>query len=199
MNFLFLLSILSAFASNILGSVVRCINIYMFFMGLSLCHHECHSLSIVIFLVLKSILSHINIVTPALLWTFLAIYHIFISISISISSHPFDFQLTYFSYISNYISRKAQLVEWQCATTKYVTYTHDSTYDSEMSSFLFSTKSDYVWQVLHCFFHKGTWQKLHHGLSSQQELCVRPKDHQDIEVDDELGPDHSSDVLCLEG
>lgn len=147
MNFLFLLSILSAFASNILGSVVRCINIYMFFMGLSLCHYECHSFSIVIFLVLKSILSHINIATPALLWTFLAIYHISISISISICSHPFDFQLTYFSYISisNYISRKAQLVEWQCVTTKYVTYTHDSTYDPEMSSFfLFSTKSDYV-------------------------------------------------------
>lgn len=44
--------------------------------------------------------------------------------------------------------------------------------------------------MLHCFFRKGTWQKLSHGLSSHEEgLYVRPKDHQDIEVEDELASD----------
>lgn len=54
--------------------------------------------------------------------------------------------------------------------------------------------------MLHCFFHKGTWQKLSHGLSSHEGgLYIRHKDHQDIEVEDELGSDRSNDELCLEG
>ena len=52
-------------------------------MVLHFCHYKMLSLFILIFLALKSILSHINIVTLAPLWMFLFIY-----------IHPFYFQVT---------------------------------------------------------------------------------------------------------
>lgn len=84
---------------------------------------------------------------------------------------------------------------------KNVNCIHNCTYNSESSSFLknFLQNQTTNGRCLHCSFHKITWQKLSHSLSShEEELCVRPKDHQDIETEDELGWDCLCDKLCLE-
>lgn len=54
-----------------------------------------------------------------------------------------------------------------------------------------------MYNLLHCSFYKGTWQKLGHGFSSQEESPVRFNTQQNFEVEGELGSNNSSDDLGL--
>lgn len=49
------------------------------------------------------------------------------------------------------------------------------------------------------FFIKELGRNWVMGCPHMKRDCVRPKDHQDIEPEDELGSDSSNDELCLEG